>query len=73
MRKGETVRKLSVKKLRKKMRMTTAEFAKLIGVHYVTVSRWENGHCEPTGLAYQRIRALNEKQLILDRMRRKKS
>jgi DNA-binding transcriptional regulator YiaG len=55
------MRKMSVKKLRKKMRMTGAEFAKLIGVHSVTVSRWENGHCEPTGLAYERIWACFDK------------
>lgn len=50
------MKKLNVKKLRKKLRMTSVEFAGLIGVHVVTVSRWENGHSEPGELAARQIR-----------------
>ena len=42
--------------------LTQAQFAEFIGVSYVTVNRWENGHSRPNNLAWERIIDL-EKQL----------
>jgi DNA-binding XRE family transcriptional regulator len=44
-----------VKKLREKLILTQDEFAKLLGVNYTTVSRWENGLFEPTIKIKRRI------------------
>jgi DNA-binding transcriptional regulator YiaG len=35
------------KVVREKLFMSQEDLAKALGVAYVTVSRWENGHCEP--------------------------
>lgn len=32
-----------VRRIRKRLGLTQARFAKLVGVHFVTVSRWEKG------------------------------
>ena len=34
--------------LRKKLILSQEELAKLLGVSFVSVNRWENGHHEPT-------------------------
>ena len=34
--------------LRNKLVMSQEEFAKLLGVSYASVNRWEKGHFEPT-------------------------
>ena len=38
----------AVKTLRKKMLLTQAEMAKEFGVAFISINRWEKGHCEPT-------------------------
>lgn len=38
----------AIKKLRKKMLITQTELAEKIGVAFISINRWENGHCEPT-------------------------
>lgn len=38
----------AIKTLRKKLILSQTEFAKLLGVSYVAVNRWEFGHSEPT-------------------------
>ena len=38
----------AVKQLRERIIMTQSEFAKLLGVSAITVSRWESGVFEPT-------------------------
>ena len=38
----------AVKTLRKKLILSQTEFAKLLGVSYATVNRWESGHFVPT-------------------------
>lgn len=40
-----------IKTLRKKMDLTQSEFANKVGVHKITVSRWERGEVGPSGLA----------------------
>lgn len=39
--------------LRKKLGLTQAEMARRLGVSFVTVNRWENGHHAPSPLAWQ--------------------
>lgn len=36
-----------VKYVRKKLYLSQNALAKAVGVSYPTISRWENGHCEP--------------------------
>ena len=38
----------AIKKLRNKMILSQMEFAKLIGVSFASVNRWETGIYEPT-------------------------
>lgn len=38
----------AIKNLRKKMLITQTELAEKIGVAFISINRWENGHCEPT-------------------------
>ncbi len=37
-----------IPELRAAMNVSQEDFAKLLGVSSVTVSRWENGHAKPT-------------------------
>ena len=39
---------MAIKKLRSKMLLTQTEFAKILGVKFGTVNRWEAGAFEPT-------------------------
>ena len=41
--------------------LTQAQFAELVGVSYVTVNRWENGHSRPNKLAWRRVVELEER------------
>ena len=47
-----------IKELRKKLGLTQEEFAKLLGVGYTTVNRWENGKSEPRGQALEALEKL---------------
>lgn len=38
----------AVKTLRKRMLLTQTEMAKELGVAFISINRWEQGHCEPT-------------------------
>lgn len=38
----------AVKTLRKRMLLTQTEMAKELGVAFISINRWEKGHCEPT-------------------------
>ena len=44
-----------VKALRKVQGLTQEKFAKKIGVHSLTVSRWERGEMSPRGMALQAL------------------
>lgn len=46
--------------LRKKLGLTQAEMARRLGVSFVTVNRWENGHCRPSPLAKRYIDELQK-------------
>jgi putative transcriptional regulator len=41
---------------RRQLRMTQEEFAREIAVTVSTVNRWENGHAEPSKLAWRAVR-----------------
>lgn len=45
----------SIKSLREKMNLSQEEFAKVIGVSFASVNRYENGHFEPTIKVKRRI------------------
>jgi len=51
--KGEEIREL-----RKKLGLTQEEFARLLGVGYTTINRWENGKSEPRGQASEILEKL---------------
>ena len=55
---------VAIKKLRKKLLLTQNEFAELLGVKLVTVSRWESGKFEPTMRVKRQLRELFEKNNI---------
>ena len=48
----------NVKELRKRLGMTQKQFAEAIGVHVVTIIRWEKGSFAPSGLALEKINQL---------------
>lgn len=55
---------VAIKKLRKKLLLTQSEFAELLGVKLVTVSRWESGKFEPTMRVKRKLKELFEKNNI---------
>src|SRR5438309_4396222 len=48
-----------VRQIREKLGLTQAALAERLGVSFVTVNRWENDKAEPSGLALQRLQALD--------------
>lgn len=50
--------------LRNKLILSQEEFAKLLGVSFASVNRWERGHHEPTIKAKRRIMELCKKNGI---------
>ena len=44
-----------IKEIREIAGMTQAQFARVVGVSYASVNRWENGQSRPNNLAWQRI------------------
>lgn len=46
--------------LRKRLGLTQTEMARRLGVSFVTVNRWENGHCRPSPLAKRYIDKLQK-------------
>jgi transcriptional regulator with XRE-family HTH domain len=49
-----------IRRLRGKLGLTQVQFAKLMGVSFASVNRWENGQSRPFPLAWQRILAAEE-------------
>jgi putative transcriptional regulator len=49
-----------IRMLRKQIGYTQEDFAKLLGVSFVTVNRWENGVAQPSRLAWQKILEIEE-------------
>ena len=50
-----------IRALRTKLGLKQQEFAELLGVHIVTISRWEQGHYTPTPLADEKLDQLAAK------------
>jgi DNA-binding transcriptional regulator YiaG len=51
----------SVKKIRLHLGLTQDQFAAKIGVHRMTVSKWETGANSPTGMALQALERLAQR------------
>jgi putative transcriptional regulator len=49
---------VSIRELRRNLRMTQEEFAHTLGITVATVNRWENGHAKPSKLARRAIERL---------------
>jgi superfamily II DNA or RNA helicase len=52
-----------IQTLRRAMRLKQPEFAALVGVSPITISRWENGQNEPTELGWSRIQELESRSV----------
>lgn len=51
-----------IKVYRNKTLITQEEFAKMLGVSFVTVNRWENGHFNPTMKTKRKLKELFQKE-----------
>ena len=54
---------IDLKKIRKKLKLTQAQFAKKIGVCRITENRWENNQTKPSKLALKEILRLLKKKM----------
>lgn len=54
----------SIKEFRTKLKLTQTQLAEILGVSFVTVNRWENGHTKPSKLALARLKEMQEKHGI---------
>jgi putative transcriptional regulator len=59
---GDSQGPQSIRDLRSKLGMTQEEFAHAIAVTVSTVNRWENGHANPSKLAWRAIQGLARKR-----------
>ena len=48
----------AIKELRNKMLLSQEEFAKVLGVSFASINRWENGKHEPTIKIKRKLRSL---------------
>lgn len=55
----------AIKELREKLLVSQNELAKMLGVSFATVNRWENGRYEPNYKAKRKLRDLFEKNDII--------
>ena len=53
---------IDIKKIRKRLKLTQAQFAKKIGVCRATENRWENNQTKPSKLALKEMRILLKKR-----------
>lgn len=51
----------AIKKLRRELLITQSELAKMLGVSFESVNRWENGKCEPTMAVKRKLSSYFEK------------
>lgn len=56
-----------IKEYREKEFLSQSDLAKLLGVSFVTVNRWENGHFEPTIKCKRKLHALFVKAGIVEK------
>ncbi|MCI7401424.1 MAG: helix-turn-helix domain-containing protein [Christensenella sp.] len=57
--------KLLIPELRAAMNVSQEDFAKILGVSPVSVSRWENGHSKPTKLVKVKLQKLFDRYDIM--------
>lgn len=50
-----------IKQLRTKLGVTQKELGEKVGVHVITVTRWETGACEPSDLAVKMLDSLEDR------------
>lgn len=56
-----------IPELRAAMNVSQDEFAKILGVAVVSISRWENGHSKPTKIIQIKLKKLFERyDLIME-------
>jgi len=55
---------LRIRSLRHSLGLKQPEFAELVGVSPITISRWENGQNDPTELGWARIEQLERREAI---------
>ena len=48
----------AIMQLRLKLNITQEDLARILGVSFTSVNRWENGHYEPTKLAKLKIKKM---------------
>ena len=57
----------SILELRKSMSLTQSDLALILGVGVVSISRWEQGHFEPTLKVKKQLRRLfREANIVID-------
>lgn len=54
----------TILRLRAILNLSQMSFAKLLGVSYTSINRWENGKYEPTKMAKERIKILCEENNV---------
>ena len=65
---------LAILKLREKLNVSQHELAKILNVSYPSISRWENGHFNPTKLVKIRVDALLiENNISIDKTNEKEN
>lgn len=47
-----------IKAIRRRLGLTRDAFAVEAGVHWITITRWENGHAKPRGLSVRSLEQL---------------
>ena len=57
------IREMNIKQIRKRLGLTQEQFARELGVSFITVNRWENGHAKPSPLARRCIELLIKERL----------
>ena len=54
----------TILRLRAILNLSQMSFAKLLGVSYTSINRWENGKYEPTKMVKERIKILCEENNV---------
>ncbi len=53
-----------IKEIREELLISQSDLAKMLGVSFATVNRWENGHHEPTLSAKRALKSICKKNHI---------
>ena len=55
----------AIKELRNVLLVSQSDLAKMLGVSFASVNRWENGHFEPSYKAKRKLKKLFDKYKIV--------